>query len=232
MAKTVLILGAGPGSGLAVARRLAGEGYQVALVARRKDKLDDLVAGLQASGVTAAGFAHDLTDLPALAGVVDSVVAQFGPIDTLVFAPSAEHWAIPATELTAEVTRDFADLFLYPLIEATRLVLPAMLERGAGQIVYINGGQAIEAPAGMSGPAPAMSAARNYLGTLRQEVAERGVVVSAVFVTALIEQSAAAEAAAAWDPDNEHPRVSSTVIADAVWAFHDRSAGGFEVVVP
>jgi short-subunit dehydrogenase len=54
---SIVIVGAGPNLGLAVARRFGGEGFSVGLVSRTQAKLDDLAAQLEDDGVTAAARA-------------------------------------------------------------------------------------------------------------------------------------------------------------------------------
>ena len=64
---SIVIVGAGPNLGLAVARRFGREGLSVGLVSRTQAKLDDLAAQLEDEGITAAGAAADIRDASALA---------------------------------------------------------------------------------------------------------------------------------------------------------------------
>ncbi|OIJ25854.1 SDR family oxidoreductase [Nocardioides luteus] len=82
--KIVLVTGASSGIGEATARRLAAEGHHVVLAARRKDRLDEIVADLTGAGQSAEGHALDVTDLAAYKALVDDVVARQGRIDALV----------------------------------------------------------------------------------------------------------------------------------------------------
>lgn len=59
---TIAIVGAGPGLGLSIAKVFGGHGYDVALIARDKGKLDALVAELAETGITAEGFAADVAE--------------------------------------------------------------------------------------------------------------------------------------------------------------------------
>lgn len=61
---TIAIVGAGPGLGLSIAKVFGGHGYDVALIARDKGKLDALVAELAEAGITAEGFAADVAEPP------------------------------------------------------------------------------------------------------------------------------------------------------------------------
>jgi NAD(P)-dependent dehydrogenase (short-subunit alcohol dehydrogenase family) len=82
--KIALVTGASAGLGERFARVLATCGAKVAVAARRRDKLDALVASIAAAGGTAAAFALDVTDGERIAAMVDEVEALLGPITILV----------------------------------------------------------------------------------------------------------------------------------------------------
>ena len=63
---SIAIIGAGPQLGLAIARTFGAQGYDVALIARNRAKLDSLVGQLASDGITAAAFPADVLDRPAL----------------------------------------------------------------------------------------------------------------------------------------------------------------------
>ena len=65
--KTLAVVGAGPGLGLSIAKRFGAAGFQVALLARNADRLDQLVGELDGQGVTARAYVADVADRPGLA---------------------------------------------------------------------------------------------------------------------------------------------------------------------
>ena len=79
-----LITGSSSGIGAATARRLAAEGAAVALVARRRDRLDDLAAEIRADGGTALVVPADVTSQQQAAGAVEQAVAGLGRLDIVV----------------------------------------------------------------------------------------------------------------------------------------------------
>ncbi|MCU1356728.1 MAG: Short-chain alcohol dehydrogenase [Acidimicrobiales bacterium] len=79
-----LITGASSGIGEATARALAAEGATVVAAARRKDRLDALVADIADQGGTAHALEVDVTDQPAAAAAVDGVAAEHGRLDIVV----------------------------------------------------------------------------------------------------------------------------------------------------
>jgi NADP-dependent 3-hydroxy acid dehydrogenase YdfG len=79
-----LVTGASSGIGAATARALAAEGAAVALVARRKDRLDDLAADIGAAGGRALVLETDVTDQQQAIDAVDRTVADLGRLDMVV----------------------------------------------------------------------------------------------------------------------------------------------------
>jgi NADP-dependent 3-hydroxy acid dehydrogenase YdfG len=79
-----LVTGASSGIGAATARRLAAEGAAVALVARRRDRLDDLAAAITQDGGMALVVQADVTKQAEAVGAVERTVAQLGRLDTVV----------------------------------------------------------------------------------------------------------------------------------------------------
>lgn len=82
MARTLLITGASSGIGAATAKAAAAKGWNVALLARSADKLDDLVSDI---GDTALALPCDVTDRDDLGAAFDKAASHFGGIDA-VFA--------------------------------------------------------------------------------------------------------------------------------------------------
>jgi len=83
-----LITGANSGIGEATARRLSEDGASVALVARRKDRLDELAAEIEKSGGTTLVVQADITDRGQTEAAVQQVVERFGRLDTSSTTPA------------------------------------------------------------------------------------------------------------------------------------------------
>jgi NADP-dependent 3-hydroxy acid dehydrogenase YdfG len=83
-ATVAMITGASSGIGEATARRLAGEGAAVALVARRRDRLEKLAAAIAAEGGRAFVVEADITNRDQARGAVERTVAELGRLDIVV----------------------------------------------------------------------------------------------------------------------------------------------------
>jgi len=142
----IAIVGAGPGMGLAIARTFGSHGFDVVLISRNRGKLDTLVEKLTADGVTAAAFPADVLDRDALTQALQDAAARFGGIDVLEYSPVGTFGttALTAPTGTEPSHVEFEMNFqLYGAIAATKAVLPAMREAGAGTLLYTTGAGSI-----------------------------------------------------------------------------------------
>ncbi|MEU3985794.1 SDR family NAD(P)-dependent oxidoreductase [Streptomyces sp. NPDC026672] len=199
MSKVVAIFGAGSGLGAALGRRFGKEGFRVALIARRPERLESLVQGLAAEGIEAAAFPADLSDPANARRVVDAVRERFGRIDVVSYQPLPGGTAfIPAAELDAARLAPLVNLFLLTPVEIAHAVLPEMTERGDGAFIVTGGFTAADPQPYISGIGPAMSAVRNFVHSLHGEVAGAGVYAGVSTLAALIKDS---ESYAAMTPE-------------------------------
>ncbi|WSQ06373.1 SDR family oxidoreductase [Streptomyces sp. NBC_01231] len=195
MSKVIAVFGAGTGLGLSVARRFGREGFRVALVARRKDRLDSLVGRLADEGIEAAAFPADLSDPTGVPVLVDAIRDRFERIDVVEYAPLGGGQVFtPATELDAATLEALSRLLLLTPVEVFRSVLPEMTERGDGTLLMTTGYSAVEPMPHASGLPAVMAAARHYVYSLSGELAETGVYAGTLSIAALIARSEAAEA--------------------------------------
>ncbi|MEU2618455.1 SDR family NAD(P)-dependent oxidoreductase [Streptomyces sp. NPDC007157] len=230
MSKVIAVLGAGTGLGVSVARRFGKEGFRVALVARRRDRLDDLVARLAEEGVEAAAFPADLSDPAQVPALVAAVRDRFGRIDVVEYGPiGGDQSFTPAARLDATTLEGLSRLLLLTPVEVFRAVLPEMTERGDGALLMTTGYSAVRPMPHLSGFGPVMAAARNYLYSLHGELAGTGVYAGTLTVAAMITGSeqaeTAAESAAAADADFgglEVTAVHPDELAEHYWDMYTR----------
>lgn len=131
--KTLLITGASSGIGEATARAARQAGWNVALLARREDKLKELVTSLGGDDAALA-VACDVSDLASLENAVKTTVSKFGGIDA-AFANAGTGISKPGTENgDPEEWRKLVDINIMGVLYTTRAVLPE-LKKTKGSLV-------------------------------------------------------------------------------------------------
>ena len=124
---TALVTGASSGIGRATAAELAGLGADVVVVARRKDRLDDLVSWIGAAGGSASAIVADITDETAAQDVVAQTVQRHGRLDILVNNAGVMLLG-PSAGASVEDWKRMVDLNVLGLLYCTHAALPHLLE--------------------------------------------------------------------------------------------------------
>ncbi|MFG1782703.1 SDR family NAD(P)-dependent oxidoreductase [Rhodococcus oryzae] len=172
--RVALVTGATGGLGPVIARALAGEGMDVVVTGRRVDALDATAAALRATGARAGSVPADLADLDATGALIERAERTFGPIDVLVNNAGVDNVAA-FTVLTPDELTAMVDVNLSAPMLLTRHVLPGMLARGRGHVVFISSMAGKYGPA-FCGPYAATKAALIGLAqSLRAEYAQSPV---------------------------------------------------------
>jgi short-subunit dehydrogenase len=177
----VMIIGAGPRLGEAVARRFGRDGYDVALIARDEQRLADLGARLKADGITAGWTSADIGDVEALTAAATRFVDHSGRIDVLLHNVST--WRDAST---LELSRAdlFADLSVgaASLLTAAQAVVPSMRGPGRGTILATGSGAADRPSAGGVSLAAQKAALRALVQALDADLRPEGIHCATVTV--------------------------------------------------
>src|ERR1700760_2339917 len=96
---SLVIVGAGPNLGLAVARRFGREGFAVGLISRTESRLVELAGQLRLDGTPPAVAAADIRDSDALAGAIRHLADELGPVEVLEYSP------LPAREFMKPILK-------------------------------------------------------------------------------------------------------------------------------
>lgn len=184
MPDLAVVTGASSGIGEAYAERLAAEGWDLILVARRAERLGELVARLtDAHAVTVRAAQADLADPAAVQRICDEVAAM--PVEMLVNNAGLAHY-MPFAELPPARAGELVDLNVLAPVLLTRAVLPGMLARSRGTVVNVASllafSGAVQAP--FLPKRAVYAATKSFLVTFSQtlaaEVAGRGIRVQVV----------------------------------------------------
>lgn len=137
--KTIIVTGASSGIGLTVSKYLAQAGAHVLLLARTKEKLDEVKAEIEAEGGKASVFPCDLNDMDSIDAVSKEILAAVDHIDVLV--NNAGRSIRRAVHESIDRFHDFERTMQLNYFGAVRLVLnvlPHMMQRKDGQIINIS----------------------------------------------------------------------------------------------
>ncbi len=203
-----VVLGAGPGIGTAVARRVARAGLAVGVIARTEATVDDALTAL--SGYDTLGVAADVTDEAGLRAALDEIVDRFGVPELLVYNAALIR-RDEFGELTAQQQLAAWAVNVVGAITAISHLAPRMMLRGTGTII-LTGGMPEPLPESTS-----LSLGKAGVRALAQLLAtaygSAGLHVATVTITGAV------VAGTAFDPDD---------IAECYWQLHTQPPGAWE----
>ena len=167
--RIAVVTGASAGIGAATAIRLAEEGFDVVLGARRIDRLEEVAAK---SGGRALSL--DVTDRAS----VENFAAEIGSVDVLVNNAGMARGLQPLSELTDEAAREMWETNVMGVLRMTRALLPKM-DKG-GHIVNVGSTAGIETYPGGGGYTASKHALRAITDTLRKELLGRPIRITQI----------------------------------------------------
>jgi NADP-dependent 3-hydroxy acid dehydrogenase YdfG len=214
---TIAVIGAGPQLGRAIGQRFAAEGFNVALVARDRTRLEAVADRIRAEGTRVEVFPADVTDRPGLQAALAAAAEQLGPIDVLEYSPAptpSDLTAAPivdAAHVTVDALLPHLDTYLLGGVAAVNQVLPGMLERGSGTILVTSGAGSgpIIVPQ-VANVQIATAGMRNWILNLNAALSGTGVYAAHVAIAAYIGQGG--------------PASEPEAIAEAYWRLHGERA--------
>lgn len=204
---TFPLVGAGPGLGLATARRFGAAGHTVALFSRSAEHLADLTAEPARDGVPARGFAADVLDPASLTTALDAAADALGPVEILQYSP------VPRADFMKPVLDTGADDLDAPLafsvkgpVTCVNAVLPGMRALGRGTLLFVNGGSAVSRHPDRAGTSVAFAAESAHARMLHDALAPESIHVAQLIVPGAIR------------PDAEHS--SPDALAQRLYDIH------------
>lgn len=210
----LLVVGAGPGVSGSVARRWAGEGYDVGLLGIDEDQLTTLAAELEGLGAAVGHAVVDVTDVDAATAAIRRQGEHAGRIDVLHFNPSAFREKDPLELTVAELLDDVA-LGVGALLTAVQAARPFM---SAGGRVTVTGSMAADKPWNRAASLGVQKAGvRNLVRSLDATLAPAGIRAVTVTVSGTLAREGP------FTPDQ---------VAGAIWAAAHQDEDDWQVEVP
>lgn len=212
MSDVVVVIGAGPGIGFAVARRFGREGMTVALLSRRGEEMERAAAQLSEAGITARGYgcdaerAHDITD------ALQAVVHDLGPVTCLIYNAAVPKPGGPLEVGLEQLVRQFRVDVGGALVAAQRVV-PHMKAVRRGTILLTGGGLALDPWPQMTALAIGKAGIRSLALSLFKELKPYGIHAATVTVDGLVAKGGKL------DPD---------AVANVYWELHKQAPDACE----
>lgn len=179
--RSVLVTGGSRGLGLAIARGLAGAGYNVIAVARKKSK--EVTAAIAESARARQGALHfvpfDLGKIDEIPDFVRGLRKEFGPLFGLVNNAALGHDGVLATMHNSRIEELVRVNTLSPIV-LSKYVVRAMMSEGAGRIVNVASIVGFTGYSGLSAYAATKASMLGFTRSLAREVGRLGITVNAV----------------------------------------------------
>lgn len=181
----MLIVGAGPGMGRAVALLAAQRGMDVALVARTETTLRETAAQVEALGAAALCLPADATDADAMERVVADVLARFGRVDVLVHSllpPHLFHRIVSMGKDELERWRRSVEISTYGALLAAYYVAKPMVAAKRGSMVFVTATSGLQSYPAISSHAVGKAGIHALMQSVASELGETGIRANAVAI--------------------------------------------------
>jgi len=219
--RVCVVTGVGPGTGSALARRFAREGYRVAMLARNAERLAETEKALPGT----RAFAVDVADFDAYRATLEDVRRELGTPTVLLNNAVAGGFG-PFDDVTPEILEERFRVNVSSFLVAAKALAPGMIEAGGGAIIATGNTSALRGKANFAGFAPTKAAQRILAESMAR--GPKGIHVAYVVIDAVIDLAWTRKAFGD-RPDDFF--IQPDGIADAVWnlAHQPRSAWTFQL---
>lgn len=227
-----LIIGAGDYLGGAIARRFAKEGLHIVGTRRRGD-IETFVQDITAAGGRATGFHNDARNEDEVAGLVEKVETEIGPIEVFVFNVGG-NVMFPILDTTTRVYTKVWEMCALAGFLTGREVARRMVARERGTMLFTGATASVKGSSGFSAFAGGKHALRALAQSMARELMPKNIHVAHVVIDGPIDTEWTRERFP--ELATERPKdglLQPDDIADTYWAIHaqKRSAWTFETDV-
>ena len=227
--RTCIVVGVGEGLGAALGRRFAA-GYKVALLARSAQVIENVAAEINAAASgTALPVRSDATVESQIAAAYERIVHELGPVEVAIYNGGRRPMG-RLMETTPQVFEETWRLHAFGAFLWARQVVPDMLARGRGTILFTGATAGIRPWPTSAGFAPAKFAVRGLAQVMSRDLHPQGIHVAYVNVDGGINMPLLRKLRPEAKEEN---LLKPAAIADAFWylAHQDRSVWSHELDV-
>ncbi len=210
-----LIIGMGAGIGLSSARKFGREGFEVVMVARSENALQEFATQLEAEGIKARYFPADIADEDGYLRLLEHLAAQYPDLDILHYNASAFNPGLPSEISLATFSTDLK-VNVTGALMATQAFFPGMKKRESGTMFFTGGGSALYPNAQTSSLCVGKAAMRHFALSLAQECEPAGIHVATLTVCGMVKPGTR------FDPD---------LIADEFWRLYQQPRPAWETEI-
>ncbi|MBE9136528.1 SDR family NAD(P)-dependent oxidoreductase [Nodosilinea sp. LEGE 07088] len=215
MVKLCAIVGMGEGNGMAIVRKFASEGFEIAMVARSPEKLKGYQSVLQSEGTTSHYFLADAGDEAALKAAFVAMQTQLEMPEVLVYNAAVPRMeSVLQTEFDTLVS-DFR-VNVAGAIACARAVLPAMQAQQKGTLLFTGGGFALYPDPNFISLSVGKAGIRVLANTLHAALKDSPIKVGTVTICGTV--------------NGDDPKYSSDRIATEYWKLHTAENGEYETI--
>ncbi|OGK52848.1 hypothetical protein A2970_02245 [Candidatus Roizmanbacteria bacterium RIFCSPLOWO2_01_FULL_44_13] len=177
--KTAIITGASDGLGKQVALKLGESGVNLALMARRKEKLEEVKK--QIKGVRVAIYPCDIKESIQVKEAVKKIIADFKTIDILLNIAGIWQKRMPVEGIDEQVIGDVISINLTGLIYITRLIIPVLKKQPESAIINVSSKSGVMAQVGQSVYTASKYGVRGFTDVIREDLRGTSVKVAGVY---------------------------------------------------
>jgi len=204
---SAVIVGVGPGLGAALGEAFAREGYDVALAARKSNKLDPIVSAIKAGGGRASAHGCDATNEAQVQGLFDTVEKASGPIAVAIYNAS-NFTRAPIADTTGADFEAAWRVVAFGGFLVGREAARRMTPRGSGTILFTGATASLRGGAQFGAFASGKFALRALVQSMARELQPKGIHVAHFILDGVIGEDADAR------------KLAPAAIADAYVAVH------------
>jgi NAD(P)-dependent dehydrogenase (short-subunit alcohol dehydrogenase family) len=181
MSRVAVITGASRGIGAATASVLAGQGFRVVVNYRSSaEEADQVVGTITAAGGEALAIRADVTEADQVDAMVREVEQRWGRVDVLVHNALIPFDVTSFADLTWEQLGGKLDRELHAAFLITKAVVPGMISRGYGRMVYLSTGLSRRPREGMITLGTSKAALDQFVRYVALELAPHGITANLV----------------------------------------------------